>query len=126
MAKRKPRIQHVPIVERFAVRLRELRTSRGMTQAELARRARVTTSYVGRLEGAGASPGIDLVQRLAAALGATPHDLLPLAETPDTETVLRERARSAFDRLVGAADRETLLMTVPLLAKLAENAERRV
>jgi len=126
MAKKKPKTQHAEIVSRFAARLRELRVSRGQTQADLGRSARVATSYVARLEAAGASPGIDLVQRLAAALGTTPHDLLPLEDSPDTETILRERARSAFDRLVGAADRETLLMVTPLLTKLAENAERRV
>lgn len=125
MAKKKPKTEHAPIVSRFAVRLRELRSSRGMTQAELARQARVATSYVARLEGAAASPGIDLVQRLATALGTTPHDLLPLAETPDTANILRERARAVFERLVDAADRETLLFVTPLLTKLAEGAEKR-
>lgn len=126
MAKRKPRIQHAAIVDRFAARLRELRLSRGMTQLELARQARVTTSYVGRLEAGGAAPGIDLVERLAAAIGTTAHDLLPLTEMPDTEAVLRGRAKGAFDRLLEAADRETLLMVTPLLTKLAESAERRL
>ena len=46
------------IVRLFAARLREVRHSRGMTQADLARRAHVTTSYVGRLESGGAAPGI--------------------------------------------------------------------
>ncbi|MCB9921814.1 MAG: helix-turn-helix transcriptional regulator [Planctomycetaceae bacterium] len=44
--------------------MRELRRSRGMTQAELARLAQITTSYVGRLESGGAAPEIDLVDRL--------------------------------------------------------------
>ena len=125
MARQKPRTQHATIVQRFSIRLRELRTSRGMTQSELARLASVASSYVARLEGAAASPGIDLVQRLASALGTTPHDLLPLADAPDPVATLRERARTAFERLVSAADRDTLLMLTPLLAKLAEGAERR-
>ncbi len=125
MAREKPKTQHATIVRRFSVRLRELRTSRGMTQAELARLASVASSYVARLEGAAASPGIDLVQRLASALGTTPHELLPLTDPPDPITVLKERAKTAFERLVNAADRDTLLMLTPLLAKLAEGAERR-
>ena len=66
MAKKKSQqIEHAEIVQRFASRLREVRSSRGLTQAELARAAQVTASYIWRLESAGAAPGIDLVSRLA-------------------------------------------------------------
>lgn len=120
MAKRKPRIRHAAIVGLFAVRLRELRRSRGMTQADLARKAQITVSYVWRLESGGAAPGIDLVDRLATALGTTVADLLPATSSPDTMTVLRDQARKLFDSLVATADRETLLMLNPLLARLIE------
>jgi transcriptional regulator with XRE-family HTH domain len=83
MAKRKTNIRHAEIVQRFAVRLRELRHSRGMTQAELAQLAHVTLSYIGRLENGGAAPGIDLADRLAAALGASITDLTHLAYCSD-------------------------------------------
>ena len=53
-------------------------------------------------------------------------DLLPLTETPDTSAMLQDRARAVFERLLVAADRETLLMVVPLLTQLAERAERKV
>jgi transcriptional regulator with XRE-family HTH domain len=125
MPKRKPHIQQAKIVERFAARLRELRTSRGLTQAELARAAKVTPSYVWRLEDAGAAPGIDLVERLAVALGATTHDLLPTTDLPDTVSILRERAADLCEDLVASADRETLLMLCPLLARLGESPTRR-
>jgi transcriptional regulator with XRE-family HTH domain len=58
MAKR--RIQHAKIVGLFAARLRELRHSRGLTQATLARQAHVTTSYVGRSESGGQPPALTL------------------------------------------------------------------
>lgn len=125
MAKRKTQIRHAEIVGRFAERLRELRHSRGMTQAELGQIARITTSYVGRLEAAGAAPGIDLVGRLADALGATVNDLLPTETSMDTEAILRERAKLLFDNLLKLADRETLLMLCPLLARLGESPTRR-
>jgi transcriptional regulator with XRE-family HTH domain len=108
----------------FAARLRELRHSRGLTQVELARQAHVTVSYIGRLEAGGAAPGIDLVDRLAHALGATLSDLLPVAASPDTLGVLQERARRLFEDLLRAADRETLQMLNPLLARLVEASAR--
>ena len=124
MAKKRRRIQHAEIVELFAARLREVRHSRGMTQAELARQAQITVSYVGRLESAGAAPGIDLVERLAKALGTTVADLLPVTAPPDTAAILRERAKALAESLVHSADRETLMMLCPLLARLVEMAGR--
>jgi transcriptional regulator with XRE-family HTH domain len=124
MPKRKARIEHAEIVRLFAARLREVRHSRGMTQAELARKAHLTTSYVGRLEAGGAAPGIDLVDRLAKALATTVGDLLPTSASPDTQSALRDQARRLFEGLVQAADRETLLMLCPLLARLSESMNR--
>src|SRR5690242_5583504 len=103
MAKRKARIEHAEIVRLFAARLREVRHSRGLTQAELARQAHVTVSYIGRLESAGAAPGIDLVDRLARALGTTVADLLPTTAPSDTLAVLRDQARRLFESLLQAA-----------------------
>jgi transcriptional regulator with XRE-family HTH domain len=125
MSKRKPQIKHAEIVELFAARLRELRLSRGMTQEALARAAHVTTSYVGRLESAGAAPGIDLVERLAKALGTTTHDLLPTSAPPETLSLLQDQAQKLFATLLESADRETLLMLNPLLARLGESPTRR-
>jgi transcriptional regulator with XRE-family HTH domain len=126
MAKRrKKQVAQDEVVRLFAARLREVRSTRGMTQAELSRQANVTASYIWRLESGGASPGIDLVARLAAALGTTTHDLMPLAAPPDTTAVLRDQARGLFESLLAAADREMLLMLNPLLAQLATASARR-
>ena len=124
MAKRKKRIVQASVVSLFAARLRELRISRGMTQAELGQAAHVTTSYIGRLENAGAAPGIDLVHRLAEALATPMIDLLPAMPSSDTRSVLVERASQIFDSLLKTADRETLLMLCPLLARLNESLNR--
>ena len=121
----KPKAGRSPITRAFAARLRELRRSRGMTQAELALEARVTAAYVWRLESGALGPGIELLDRLARALGTTPGDLLPASEPPDTDAVLRERARRQFEALLGVADRETLLLLNPLLARLLEADRRR-
>ncbi|HWL08415.1 MAG TPA: helix-turn-helix transcriptional regulator [Planctomicrobium sp.] len=125
MVKKKPIVKHAEIVERFAVRLRELRSSRGMTQAELAHSARVTASYVWRLEAGKVAPGIDLVQRLASALNTSVHELLPVVESPNPLPALQEQARKLFEQLMENASQEDLLMICPLLARLGESPTRR-
>lgn len=125
MRARKPKIRQAEIVRLFAARLRELRMSRGFTQAELARRASITAAYVWRLESGTAAPGIDLLARLATALGVTPGELLPTAAAPDTVDLLRTQAQELFNSLLAVADRETLLLINPLLARLLESPTRR-
>jgi transcriptional regulator with XRE-family HTH domain len=125
MAKQKPAIQHAEIVTKFGARLRELRSSRGVTQADLARQASVTPSHLWKLETGGAAPGIDLVERLAVALGTTVHDLLPSEPPKDSLPLLRQQAEKLFAMLLENSDRETLLMLNPLLARLLESPTRR-
>jgi len=67
MVRPRKEIDHDEIVRRFGNRLREVRLSMGMTQAELARRADVSVAYVGRLERGRAAPGIDLLARRRSA-----------------------------------------------------------
>jgi transcriptional regulator with XRE-family HTH domain len=95
-----------------------------MSQAELARQAEVTTNYVSRLEGGGAAPGIDLVARLALALGVPIADLLPMTPAPDDLTVTRQQARKLFDELLESEDRAVLLLLTQLLARLSEATSR--
>jgi XRE family transcriptional regulator, master regulator for biofilm formation len=55
--------------------MRELRENKGLTQEELAFKARVTPGYVAQLElGLRKNPSLDVVRRLARALK------IPLAE----------------------------------------------
>src|SRR4051812_39079361 len=98
MAKRrKSPIAHDEVVGQFARRLRSVRATRGLTQAELGRLAGLTPTYISRLEGGGAAPGIDLVAKLAKALGTTVPDLLPTDEPPDPLPGLKEQARRMID-----------------------------
>ena len=120
MAKRKKiRIKHAEIVRLFAARLRELRLSRGMTQHQLARQAMVSETYIGRLEGEEAAPGIDTAQKIANALGYTIHDLLPTSEPPDDLTVLREQVKRQVESLLNTEDLQTLSLLAQLLARLS-------
>jgi transcriptional regulator with XRE-family HTH domain len=124
MARKTP-IRHDPAVELFAAKLREIRRSSGMTQKYLARQAHVTESYLSRLESAQIAPGIDLVARLARALGSSLTELLPQEETTSTTLdVLDEQAKRLFDVVLAARDRSFLLLLNQFLALLAEAVER--
>jgi transcriptional regulator with XRE-family HTH domain len=125
MPKRKKTIRHDEIVARFGQKLRELRLARGMSQAELARLAEVTTNYISRLEGGGAAPGIDLVARIGLALGVPIADLLPTTTpAPNDLAVTRQQATRLFDSLLQTEDRAVLLLLTQLLARLSEAANR--
>ncbi len=124
MAKRQAKTKRSEIVGAFSARLRELRRSRGMTQADLASASRATAAYVWRLEAGDVSSGLDVLGRLAKALGTTASDLLATAEPPDATAVMRDQSKRLFEPLMDVADGETFLMLNPLLSRLLE-AERR-
>lgn len=69
-------IRAMDLKEVMAVNLRRLRHARGMTQEELADRARLSPRYLGSIERAGVSASVTVLGRLARALGVTPCDLL--------------------------------------------------
>lgn len=57
--------------------IKALREQKGVTQVELAKKARVTQSYVAMLEaGEKKNPSLDVVKRLAKALGVPVTELL--------------------------------------------------
>jgi len=121
-AGKKKQIQHDPIVGRFGKRLREVRVDRGMTQVQLAEKAAVTLSYITRLENGMSAPGIDLVAKLAAALGMTAADLLPTDPPPDDLAVIREQLRKLFEGVVQSDDRQMLAHLAQFLARLSETS----
>jgi hypothetical protein len=74
-----------------------------------------------RLEAGAAAPGIDLLDRLARALGTTAADLLA-EPAPDPTPVLRDQARRLFDTFMAAADRDDLVALTPVLARFRRGA----
>lgn len=57
--------------------LRKLRTDRGLSQAELGAKAGVTDAYIAQLEkGKKSNPSLDVLKRLANALGVPVTELL--------------------------------------------------
>jgi len=57
--------------ERFAMRLKQLREARGLTQEELAKKAGVSRAYLARLEMGRHDPPLSRLRTLAKALRVT-------------------------------------------------------
>jgi transcriptional regulator with XRE-family HTH domain len=60
----------------IALRIRELRTRKGWSQAELARRAGVNSSVVNRAERGETDVTMSTLEKLAKALGVSPRNLI--------------------------------------------------
>ena len=119
---RTKRIDHQPIVKHFAARLRVMRRERGMSQQALAFKALVTPSYIGKLERGGASPGLDMVGRLAEALAVKPERLIAgKAPASSGLPVAKEQIQRHVRRLLTRHDEQGLQAVAVVLA-LIDNA----
>jgi hypothetical protein len=85
----------------------------------------LTTNNISRLEGGGAAPGIDLVARLAAALGTTTTELLPVSEVPDPLPMMKDQAQKLLNSLLETGDCDSFQQLNPYLALLVEASARR-
>lgn len=70
------RPQSSEVLRAFGRRLRELREAHGLTQEELALKARIDRSYVGQVERGTRNVALINIHKLANALGVSPHELL--------------------------------------------------
>lgn len=59
----------------MAKNLRVLRKQKGLSQEELAFQAGINRNYVGQIEREEKSPTVDMVEKLASALGVTPGEM---------------------------------------------------
>lgn len=64
------------IRETLALNLRKLRRTRGFSQEELAHRARIDRTYISSIERSIYGVTVDILDRLARALGVEAHELL--------------------------------------------------
>ena len=82
----------------FKERLKEQRLSAGLTQVDLAERAKITSRTIQNYElGTRAHKNIEIVQRLAAALGCPIEQLLESREMYVVEAQQKGGARAARD-----------------------------
>ena len=64
------------LARRMGIRLKVLRKERGINQADLAKKVRVTQAYIAMLERGRENPTLDVLQRLAKALKTTVGELV--------------------------------------------------
>jgi len=60
----------------MGMKLKKLRTAKGLSQATLAKRAKITREYVNKLEAGRYDPTMGTLQALAKALGVAVTELL--------------------------------------------------
>jgi len=85
------------IKEILAQNLKENRRRLGITQPELAERASMSTQYLAMIEIARKFPTADILERLAAALGISPHELFSVAVSP--ERAMEQLQQAILDSL---------------------------
>lgn len=89
--------------------MRALRRERNLTQEQLAERANVHPTYVTRIEGGRSLPALDVLARLAAALGVSTIDLVRVIEEPE-RAADAERIRQEIGRLLDGASQQQLAL----------------
>ena len=79
--------------EVFAANLRRLRNAKGVSQDDLAYEANVSRSYLSQLEKGAFYASLNVVGRLAEALGVEPAELLklPTKQTSGAAVIRRRR-----------------------------------
>ena len=70
----------------FAANLRRLRHAKGISQEDLAYEADVNRTYLSKLEKGVSYPGLEIIAKIANALGVEPAELLMRPEKSDNRT----------------------------------------
>src|ERR1700730_11882099 len=96
----------------LAERIKLRREQKGISAAELARAAGISTGYMSEIEAAGPSkpvrPSADLLYRVATALGTSVADLLEKDVTPSPREISPSLRRFADDNQLPEADVQML------------------
>ena len=95
----------------FGSRIRELRQAKNLTLREVAKKVKVTFTYLSKIENQklsfGEFPSDELMEKLARALDADPDELLILAEKiPDAIRKRVLQRPDVFRRLSGLDDKK--------------------
>jgi transcriptional regulator with XRE-family HTH domain len=106
----------------FGERLRQLRKSRGLTQAELADALYVSRTAVSKWESGRGYPGIDSLKEISGFFTVSIDDLLSCEKILSiAEQEKKKQLRDLCDRLVGMVDLcSFLLILLPIYPKTGE------
>jgi|GEM_PF-690986 transcriptional regulator with XRE-family HTH domain len=94
----------------MAIKLREVRESKGMSQNDLARLSGVSAQIINRLERGNDRPGFKNAKKLAYALGLNPNELIaqPKVTRNDEFAIHRfPRVQSTIDDIIAESIEET-------------------
>lgn len=76
--------------------IRDIRSDRGMTQAELAEKTDLSIPFVSYIENGSKHPGLETLIKIATALGTT-MDVLLLGNQPRDKLTYQKEMREIFD-----------------------------
>lgn len=99
---------------RICIRMKEVRVAKGIPQAALARAVPCPRTYISKYENGNCTPTVELVCRLARALGVQPVDLLNEAIS------VRDLARRTIT--YGGTDEDVIVALVCAMPRLSGNA----
>lgn len=106
-------------LERMGPRLKDVRTRRGLTLAQVAEATGISTSTLSRLETGGRRAGLELLLPLARTYGVSLDDLVDAPETGDPRVRLRPRrvnGRTVVPLTRHPGDRHAWKIVVPRTA----------
>ena len=108
------------IQERIGKRIQQLRDAAGLTQSQLADRAGVNAEHISRIERAEKGPSIELLDRVAGALGVSIKALFDFEEEP-----AEDARKTAIASLLDSADDRTRDVAEAVLEVLIRKLEER-
>ena len=110
--------------EIFAQNLKEKRSNRGFTQAQLAEKVGMSTHHIAMIEIARNNPTMDLVERIAGVLDIEIYELFiaPLSPQKELERLYETVAKN-IDEVVSKAIEKTLAEKCKNIAYIAHAKE---
>ena len=63
--------------KQIALKLKQIRLKKSFTQADLAKKAHISTNYYARLERAEVTPSVETLEKIVKALGVKSSEILP-------------------------------------------------
>lgn len=97
--------------ELIGVRLKRLRQGRRLSQEALAEKVRISPKYVSSIERGKENPTLDIIIKLANALGVEMEEIFAISHEESNPKKLRE----SVNRLLKEADGEKLRMVAKFL-----------
>ncbi len=97
-------------------RIKTVRQRRALTQDQLAEQVGLSPKYISGIERGVENPTMEILLRVAKALGVEPYDLFLFGESEESEEALRK----GIEKMVREADREKLQLYFDVMRKILE------